>query len=98
MVLLFACRAAARTAGAVVAMVWEPPELGPCGKRESPNFISTLSIGSPNMSAMICAMIVYVPVPMSWVQQAATACPSAYNFNLTEALLLLAGYVAVAIP
>ena len=58
------------TAGTTDAVAIDPPEIGPLGSRLSPSATSTLFTGTPVLSAVICARTVYVPVPMSCVQQA----------------------------
>ena len=65
-----ALSAAAKTAGITDPVAIEPPEIGPSGSDVSPSATSTLSSGTPVLSAASCARIVYVPVPMSCVPHA----------------------------
>src|SRR6478672_10420122 len=58
---------AAFTAGVTLAVVIDPPETGAGGNRESPRDAVIRSVGMPSVSAAICVMVVYVPVPMSCV-------------------------------
>ena len=80
-----ALSAAWMTAGTTDAVAIDPPEIGPLGSRLSPSATSTLFTGTPVLSAVICARIVYVPVPMSWVQQATRAEPSSRSSTLASA-------------
>src|SRR5580704_5694190 len=67
---------AAHTAGITEAVAIEPPESGPGGRDVSPRTTLIRSRGTPVLALTICARIVYVPVPMSWVAQATRTVPS----------------------
>ena len=94
-----------RTASAVVtipfdteAAIHDPPSTGDCGNVESPSLIVTLSSGNPSISAATCAMIVYVPVPMSEVAQETSAWPLAVSRMRTAIGTCSASQTPVAIP
>src|ERR671919_350311 len=93
-----ALSAAWMTAGTTDAVAIDPPEIGPLGSRLSPRATSTFVTGTPVLSAVICARTVYVPVPMSCVQQATRAEPSSRSSTLALAEKRVAGHDALATP
>src|ERR671913_2632693 len=93
-----ALSAASITAGTTDEVAIDPPEIGPLGNRLSPSATSTLFTGTPVLSAVICARTVYVPVPMSCVQQATRAVPSSRSSTLALAAKRVAVQDAPAIP
>ena len=77
MICRFASAAAARTAGPIDGIVDEPAEIAAYGPRaESPSETVTCSSGMPSSSAAICAIAVFVPVPMSCIAVTTVARPS----------------------
>src|SRR5579875_4073689 len=90
--------AASATAGMVVAVAVDPPEVGPCGSELSPRTTSILSIGMPVLSLTTWAKTVYVPVPMSCVAQLARAVPSSLSCTLASQGPRQAPQEAAAIP
>ena len=83
--------AAACTAGPTLATVCDPPESGACGRCESPSATATRDGASPSSSAAICAITVYVPVPISCVPEPTQAVPSALICTVALAAWRLTG-------
>ena len=73
---------AVQTAGTTDSVAIDPPESGPSGSVVSPSAKVTDSRGRPRVSAAICVMIVYVPVPMSAVPLLTASRPSAVSTAL----------------
>jgi hypothetical protein len=73
---------AARTAGPTLATVIDPPDTGACGRSLSPSSKRTRSRGKSSVSAAICVITVYVPVPRSCVPERTTTVPSGMSAAL----------------
>src|SRR4029078_13061426 len=65
----------------------DPPDPAACGNVVSPIFTPTFEIARPSVSAAVCAMIVYEPVPISLAPSSTLAFTSlsALRVNLTAA-------------
>ena len=94
MICRLASAAAARTAGPIDGVVDEPAEIAAYGPRaESPSVTVTCSSGMPSSSAAICAIAVFVPVPMSCI--AVTTVDAAVGADSGPRV---AGRAAAAVP
>ncbi|MNT89328.1 hypothetical protein D3C72_2300380 [compost metagenome] len=79
-------------------MAHEPQATGAAGNAESPSLTSIFSNGRPVSSLTVCATIVYMPVPMSWIAQVTAAVPSLRRSTRASAGVRQASQLHTAMP